>query len=87
VAANRRLDPRHHLIRMAGFGYPVVRPKPKPPHTLSNRGALSAHDHAQVGQHPADSLYEVPSERAQQRGVDHERVEPQRGQFLSRDRA
>src|SRR5215216_4484494 len=60
VAANHRLDPRHDLLRVAWLRDPVVGPQAKAPDTLRQCRALSADDHPEIGQHPADALDEVP---------------------------
>src|SRR5436190_6460008 len=81
------LDPRHHLIRMAWLGDPVVGSEPEPRDALSDRRALRTDDHAEIRKHAADPLDEFPGQRTQEQRIDHEGVQLHRRQLLRRHRA
>ena len=87
TAAGDGLDPRHHLLRVAGLADPVVDPEPQAPHPLGNGRASGANDHAEVGKHPADPLQVGPRFVAENGEVDQQRVQLHRHQLLRRDRA
>ena len=57
-----------------GFETQSSAPEAQAAHALRDGRALADDDHAEVRQHPADALQELPSDRPQQGEVDDERV-------------
>ena len=84
AAADDRLDPGDHLLRVAGLAHPVVGPQPQTPDTLGDAGRTRADDHGQVGQHPAYALQIGPAVLAKNRGVEDDRTQLHRHQLLGR---
>ena len=84
AAADDRLDPRHHLLRVRRLRDPVVGAEPQAANPLGDGRALGADDDAEVGQHPADPLEELPAERPEDRDVDEQGVQLHRHELLGR---
>ncbi len=81
AAAHDRLDPRHHLLGVRRLDDPVVGTEPQAADALGDGRALGADDDPEVGEHPADSLEELPARRPEDREVDQERVQLHRHQL------
>ena len=87
AASHRGLDAGQHLLRMAGLRDPVVGTEPQAADALGDRAGACADDHHLRRGGRAEPAEIGPGLAAEQRRIDHDRVQAHRGQLLDRGRA
>jgi hypothetical protein len=85
--ANHRFDPSDDFLGMTRLAEPIVGSGPKTADALRHGRSLAANDEGQVREHPADGFDEVPRGFAENRRVDHDRVQLHCDELVGRDGA